>query len=89
VVFDEDGVAKSGWTQAGIAFAISAVSSACVAIHVNESHFAIHALEHPHHCRGGLSALMAPIQAGYITLVCVFAVTFIVQRLLADSSRPD
>ena len=80
---------NSGWTQAGIAFAISVISSVCVAIHVNDSHFAIYAREYPHDGQDGLSALMDSIQAGSITLVCVFAVAFVVLRLLAGSYRPD
>ena len=78
---------KSGWTQATIALAVSFASSVCVAIHINNSHFATYAREYPHDGQDGLSSLMDAVQAGVATFIGVFALAFVLQRLLTSDSR--
>jgi hypothetical protein len=72
---------KSGWSHAGLALVVALVSSVCVFIRVNNTHFAIYAHEYPYDGQDGLSAMMDALHVGTITLLVVFILLFLIQRI--------
>lgn len=78
---------KQGWpksklAQAGIAFLMAAITTVFVFSWVETSRFKLYARLYPHDGLDGLGALMDALQAGFWTLLGVFTLVFIVQRLL-------
>ena len=72
---------RSGWSQAGIAFAGALLAAILVYGYINKTHFDLYARQYPHDGQDGLGAMMDALSAGAMTMLVTFVVLFFVQRI--------
>jgi hypothetical protein len=72
----------SGWIQAAISFFVACILAFAVFAYTNDSYFARYAKQFPHDGQIGLAAFVDACKAGTVTLLLVFFISFMVQRVI-------